>query len=181
MLFSVPIDPGSVYYQHVMNTLTGAWCRWTDLLANCWCYYNGSLYFGSSNGKVNKLDPSLYTDGGAAIESHLQTAWIQAPMNMSFVGIREYYRTNADVVHSNEFATDFANFDSHEYPIPISSSGLEWGFDWGSPWGGNYQVYHEWNVIRAFGKYVSMDKKLSTKQDVKYLGSTWLAEASEAL
>ena len=55
ILFNVPESSGT-YKQHVINTLTGAACRFTDMDANCWGIYNGDLYFGSSGGIVYKAE-----------------------------------------------------------------------------------------------------------------------------
>ena len=32
-----------------MNTITGAWCKFTDWEANCWALYQDELYFGGNN------------------------------------------------------------------------------------------------------------------------------------
>lgn len=42
--------------QYVMNTLTGAWCKFTGQNAVCWVNYNDELYFGGLAGDVYKAD-----------------------------------------------------------------------------------------------------------------------------
>jgi hypothetical protein len=50
LLINVPTGGGE-YYQYVMNTITGAWCRFTGLNASCWAYWDDQLWsvMGSSD------------------------------------------------------------------------------------------------------------------------------------
>src|SRR5262249_39569 len=54
VLLNVPISEGSIQYQFVMNTLTGAWCRFTGQNANCWEVWKDNLYYGTNDGVVRK-------------------------------------------------------------------------------------------------------------------------------
>ena len=45
-LFNVPTVEGEQAEQHVVNVLTGAWCRFTGMNAVCWEVFNDDLYFG---------------------------------------------------------------------------------------------------------------------------------------
>lgn len=56
VVLNVPISEGAVQYQFVMNTLTGAWCRFTGQNGNCWVTFKDDLYFGGNDGVVNKAD-----------------------------------------------------------------------------------------------------------------------------
>lgn len=53
LLMNVPVAENSSQVQFVMNTLTGAWCRFTGWNANCFEIYNESLFFGSNTGNIN--------------------------------------------------------------------------------------------------------------------------------
>lgn len=53
LLFNIPIGESSGQHQYVVNTTTGAWCRFTGWDAICWCVANDVLYYGT-NGKVVK-------------------------------------------------------------------------------------------------------------------------------
>ena len=57
-LLNVPVSPGATQHQFVMNTLTGAWCRFTGMNANCWAVFNDNLYFGGNDGFVFQADTS---------------------------------------------------------------------------------------------------------------------------
>ncbi len=51
-VLNVPLTENSQQVQFVMNTITGAWCRFTGWNANCFEIYNDNLYFGSNDGSV---------------------------------------------------------------------------------------------------------------------------------
>jgi len=55
-ILNVPIQEGDTQQQYVMNTLTGAWCKFTGMNANCWAVYLDNLYFGGNAGFVYQAD-----------------------------------------------------------------------------------------------------------------------------
>ena len=64
--------------QFVMNTITGAWCRFLNIDAQCWELFNDRLYFGSTDGKVYKWDVGSgdYSgDEDLGINARVQTAF----------------------------------------------------------------------------------------------------------
>ena len=71
-LFNVPTS-GTKFDQHVVNTTTGAWCKFTGWNARCFGLYNDRLYFGH-NGTVYLADTGT-ADGSAAISGDGQGAW----------------------------------------------------------------------------------------------------------
>jgi hypothetical protein len=73
-LLNIPITEGSIQHQYVMNTLTGAWCRFKGMNANCWEVFRDEIYFGGNAGVVYKADNGGY-DNTAAIDAVGQTAY----------------------------------------------------------------------------------------------------------
>lgn len=55
-ILNVPIQEGDTQHQYVMNTLTGAWCQFTGMNANCWAVFKDNLYFGGNTGYVLQAD-----------------------------------------------------------------------------------------------------------------------------
>lgn len=55
-VLNVPIQEGQSQQQYVMNTITGAWCKFTGLNANCWAVFRDNLYFGGNDGLVYQAD-----------------------------------------------------------------------------------------------------------------------------
>lgn len=72
-LFNVPVTT-TQYQQYVMNIITGAWCRFTNMNGSCWGLLNENIYFGGTDGKVYRAD-SGRTDNGGPIYGELKTAW----------------------------------------------------------------------------------------------------------
>jgi len=73
-ILNVPLSEGETQQQYVMNTLTGAWCRYTGMNANCWAVFNDDLYYGGNDGRVYVADTSgLDTD--TPIDAIGQTAY----------------------------------------------------------------------------------------------------------
>lgn len=74
VLLNVPIQEGQTQHQYVMNTLTGAWCRFTNQNANCWAVFRDNLYFGSNEGTVNQAD-TTGLDLSTPVDAIGQTAY----------------------------------------------------------------------------------------------------------
>lgn len=53
LVMNVPQQELTVQRQFVMNSLTGAWCEFSQWEANCFETFNDSLYFGDNDGNVN--------------------------------------------------------------------------------------------------------------------------------
>lgn len=64
-IVNVPQTDGTV--QFVMNTTTGAWCRFTNIPAFCWETWNDGLYWGGARGTVLKAETGSL-DNAAAID-----------------------------------------------------------------------------------------------------------------
>jgi hypothetical protein len=73
-LLNVPIQESTTQHQYVMNTLTGAWCRFKGQNANCWAVFRDELYFGGNDGKVNVADTGSI-DLGTPVDAIGQTAY----------------------------------------------------------------------------------------------------------
>ena len=73
-LLNVPVQEGGSQQQYVMNTLTGAWCRFKNMPANCWAVYNDNLYFGGNDGIVYQADTGAL-DVDEPVDAVGQTAY----------------------------------------------------------------------------------------------------------
>lgn len=74
-IINVPISEGGQQQQYVMNTINGAWARFTGQNANCWCVFQDRLYFGGNDGVVHLADEA------AGDENQTMTADIQGAYN----------------------------------------------------------------------------------------------------
>ncbi|NTJ63538.1 hypothetical protein G6M50_38080 [Agrobacterium rhizogenes] len=61
-------------YQYVMNTETGAWCRFVGLASTCWGTWQDRLFFGTASGNVVEAEVGS-TDSGNPIDCLAVGAW----------------------------------------------------------------------------------------------------------
>ncbi|NZD60094.1 hypothetical protein HX900_03035 [Rhizobium sp. WYCCWR 11290] len=61
-------------YQYVMNTETGAWCRFVGMPASCWATWQDRLFFGAGDGTVYEAEVGA-NDNGVAIDALMVGAW----------------------------------------------------------------------------------------------------------
>lgn len=73
-ILNVPVQEGVEQEQYVMNTIHGAWCRFTGMNANVWETLDDRLYFGGNNGVVYEADRGG-TDVGSVLRADMMTAF----------------------------------------------------------------------------------------------------------
>lgn len=66
-ILNVPLAENGLQHQFVMNTITGAWCRFTGQNASCWASYQDKLFFGGSDGTVYQADAADVDHSGSLI------------------------------------------------------------------------------------------------------------------
>ncbi|WP_425327229.1 hypothetical protein [Rhizobium grahamii] len=71
-IVNLPNDLGA--YQYVMNTETGAWCRFVGFMASCWGTWEERLFFGANDGTVYEAEVGA-SDSGTAIDALMVGAW----------------------------------------------------------------------------------------------------------
>ena len=107
LLINVPVS-STEYQQHVMNTATGAWCRFKSQNAICWSLLSGSLYFGSTDGKIYKADSGT-SDNGSDITGDVYQAWnyFGTPNLKRFTGINFQFESLFTVSFSYYLNKDY--------------------------------------------------------------------------
>ena len=68
LILNVPLSAGANQQQYVMNTLTGAWCRFQGWQANCFELYNDELYFGGISYVAKAWSTTTDNGGGIFID-----------------------------------------------------------------------------------------------------------------
>lgn len=120
-LLNVPIQEGNTQHQYVMNTLSGAWCRFTGWNANCFAVFRNNLYFGSNDGLVNLADTSS-ADFDQPIDAIGQTAYNYFKSRgvlKDFKLIQPLLTTDSDVAPAIGLSTDFK--DNAVLAVPASA------------------------------------------------------------
>lgn len=173
LLVNIPITESLTSYQYVVNTITGAWCRFTGQNALCWSLFDSLPYFGTSNGKVMQADygtsdgssGGVVTTNGAAIVGDLKTAFDYfgaSGQQKQFQMVRPLLQSNGPITVTLDFQLDFA--DNAIDSTVSSGTGTPWGSPWGSPWSDAMQVSSDWYSVDAgFGYAAALRLGVATK------------------
>ena len=176
LAINVPVSSSSIY-QHVMNLNTGAWCRFTDQDATCWCLFGDDLYFGTATGLVYQADDG-FSDDGAAINTDAQTAWnYYGDRNhlKKFNAIRPIFVTDGDPGAQYGTGVDFETIvPTAALAVPSTAGSYVWddaSSIWDvATWGGSYRPARGWQTTAGgIGYCASLRVRTSnTVKDVRF-------------
>lgn len=152
-LFNVPIAEGTKSHQYVVNTLTGSWCRFTGMNANCWAVHNDNLYFGGSE-KVYLADTGT-SDSGAVIEGDIRPAFNYFSPRATlkhFKMFRPVISSTGSPLVNYVLDTDFSE-RTPTSELTLGGGGAQWDtFYWDTtPWGGSPIPVGNWYSITGIG------------------------------
>ncbi len=163
-LFNVPKATNSSAVQFVINTNTGAWCRFTGLNANTWGLFEEDLYFGANDGKVYKADTGA-GDSGANIVGDVQQAFSDFGLdfNKQFLAVRPAIASDGVVMPSIAINTDFQNIAATGTPLQTTPNGVLWDTVlWDtSYWGADELVAVDWLGVEGIGIYAALRKRVA--------------------
>ena len=186
LLVNIPVSD-TESYQYVMNTISGAWSRWTNIPAYCWYFANENLYFGTA-GKVCKAWDTQSDDGATIITDLLPAfstfgfgnrikRWTMASVSMG---------SNGNFAYTSLLNVDFDFLSASDAPnasIDVASANWDvdawdvgvWGTDTISP-------YKRWNLASGLGYYGSYRIKTSSAiTDIRYYSTTYVFEPGSVL
>ena len=106
LLVNVPVATNTTYHQYIVNTITGAACKFTGMNASTWGMYNNNLYFGG-NGAVYLADNG-FNDNGNNIDCDVQAAYnnLGSPQEKTVNGYRNTIRLDGSAA-----VNSIVNFD----------------------------------------------------------------------
>lgn len=165
LCINVPMS-STQYVQLIMNTTTGAWCRFTGMNAYCWGLLGDDLYFGSTNGVVYKADTG-YQDNAGVITGDIRQAWnyLDGTSRQKFITFaRPIIATDGAPSVLFNFNVDFKETDPTGTITSSAPENSLWGtatWDAGV-WGGNQTLITNWNNPQAIGYAVAPRIKVTT-------------------
>jgi len=176
-LFNVPIS-ATQSVQLVMNTITGAWCRFTGQNAFSWSMLGNEIYFGGSTG-VFRADVGG-SDNGADIASDMKTAFQYFKDRgglKRFLQLRPVFLSNGLPSPRITLDVDFGNKE------PTGSTSFTvFGALWDSAvwdigvWGADQeQVTQQWLGVHALGRCAAVRMKMASS------GATMAVSAFDVL
>lgn len=173
-LFNVPTAENSTAIQYVMNTSTGAWCRFEGWNANCFEVFNDDLYFGG-NGVVYKAWDGL-NDNTSNINYEMKTAFDYLDSRSSlkrYTMLRPLLATDASISPSIELCVDFEDKIPTSTATFTSNSGSEWDTtDWDvGDWAGDPAINKQWYSAQGVGYCASTKIRGGVKDIQVYLNA----------
>ena len=167
VILNVPVQAGVVQHQYVMNTLTGAWCRFTGQNANCWAVFRDHIYFGGNAGVVYKADTGS-VDGSAAIDAMGQTAfnYIRSRgRTKQYKLLQPMITTDSDMRPSLGVSTDFR--DNASLGTPVAATTVSALYDTAIYDVDVYAVEErnvaDWTAVSGIGQAVSVHFRSQTQ------------------
>lgn len=168
-ILNVPEAEGVRQVQFVMNTLTGAWCRFLGMNANCWEVYEDDVYFGGNDGIVYKADTGGQAANGEPLVADCQTAFNylgQRGRKKQAKLCRPVITTDGSVNPSLAL-----NFDFKDDAVPEAASSIGralslWGVAlWGvDVWPQTIQTTAEWQAVSGSGHCVSIRMTVTVEE-----------------
>lgn len=165
-IMNIPTEESSSSMQFVMNTITGAWCRFTNINANVWETSNDIAYFGGNDGTVYQWDIGS-ADGDGNVTATVQTAFNyfgSRGIQKKFNTIRPIITTDGSVTPGVGINVDYGQTASVSIPSTVASTGAQWdsGIWDTSTWGTEGNTSANITTISGIGTCASVITTLST-------------------
>ena len=167
LILNVPLAEATTAEQYVMNTLTGAWCKFNSMNANCWVVFNDRLFFGGNDGSVYEADvgaadvatpitavgqcayQAFRSPGNIKRFTMMQPLVTSSGQNRPSLGISvDFVETSEMSSASVEGASTIATWDS-----------ASWDVD---DWAGTLSQINDWVSIPAIGRFASVKFQAQT-------------------
>ena len=172
--------------QYVMNTISGAWSRFTNLNATTWTFINENMYFGVGGNVYQFWDG--HNDNGVPIVSDLLPAFSSFGSSVQTKRItmtRLSMGADNPFSYNNRISLDFDQVSQPNYPGAYAGSDAG---DWDTAlwdvdtWGGDITPFTRWQLGQGMGHYATMRLKTSSSQaDVRFYSIDYLWEAGGVL
>lgn len=156
LFFNVPTAENETSYQFVMNTITGAWCRYQGWNANVFETVQDSLYFGGNDGTIYQGEYGA-DDSGAAITGTMIPAFAyfgERVRRKRFTQIRPTIIGTASVNVLLDLVTDLNVPAAVKSPPTSVASGLpRWDVTaWDTtPWSPSNYAISQWQGVSGDG------------------------------
>lgn len=168
--------------QFVMNTITGAWSRFTGWNALCWEKFNDRMYFGTTTKVCLAFDGT--SDGGVNIQADAMQAFSNFGANTSlkrFVLCRPIlYSDSPSVGVSIGVGIDYDLDPVVNTPSfsPVGTTGI-WDISlWdAATWGGSLTIRKDWQNTQGVGYTAALRiKTASNVGQVQWASVDWVWE-----
>lgn len=193
LIINVPVTSGITQRQYVMNTITGAWCRFTGWNANCFAVMRDTLYFGgnliagaANTGYVAKADVG-FSDNGTYIFGEAKTAfqYFGAPgLLKRWTMVRPTFLTSGNFTPALRMDIDFEDITPTE--TGTFSGNLFHLWDtvlWDTvPWGSPSTIKADWQGVSGVGRAAALHMRAVNNQSaVQWMAVDYVFERGAIL
>lgn len=180
LILNVPVNTGSGQHQYVMNTITGAWCRFTGWAANCFEIFSDEPYFGGNGVVCRAWDE--FDDNGADITGNVKTAFnyfSNKGQLKHFKLARPIFGTNGtpavyiglNIDYEDVEPSASLTFSPPSYAVWDSSV-----WDTGV-WGGGLSPSKSWQGLRALGYSAAIRMRIQAQSiEVRWYSTDFVFE-----
>lgn len=175
LVINVPTVEGQSAKQFVMNTISGAWCEFSNHHATCWAAYGNDIYFGADGGAIYQADVGS-ADLDTPITAVGQAAYtvLSGPNIKRFSMIRPLCTVSGTNRPSVGISTDFVETSAMS-TLPSSGAGSMSTWDssqWDSAlWSTVGREVNDWANATAIGTFASV--RFTAQTGVEVGGSGW--------
>lgn len=185
LIVNVPIAEDGEHQQYVMNTITKAWCRFTEWDAEDFAVFNGELYFTTGTTVVKAWVGNA--DGESNIEAYGKTAfWYpKGKSSNQFTMFRPVLAVNGNLSFLTDIDVDFQDSEISGTATYSVTTGAQWDVsNWDeSYWAAGLEVVEDWTSPDANTGYCAAGKiKIATNSlTVQWMASDYMYQRGGAL
>lgn len=160
LILNVPQEENVNQVQFVMNSMTGAWCKFTGWNANCFEICNDSLFFGDNDGNVN-LAYAGALDLVTPIQATVKCAFnaFEDPGRNKYMSMaRPMLVADGTIIPSLGVDAEFGDTAVTAPVIIISPTGAIWDVSlWDSGlWASSAITVTNWLTVGAIGTFLAV-------------------------
>lgn len=170
-ILNVPVQENTMQQQYVMNTITGAWCRFTGINANTWeVDASDNIFFGGNDGTVYQWNVGS-SDNGTDITCTVETAYNafgNAAQRKRYTMLQPLITTTGTPIPAVGINVDFVDNPTLSVQQPVPPNFALWDHViWDRfSWPNTTQITNNWISVFGTGHYVSVVTVVATSQNV---------------
>ena len=170
LILNVPVQEGQSQEQYAMNTITGSWCRFTDVEANCWVIYDDRAYFGG-NGFVGR-----FWDGYEDLGDNISAECLQAFSYFKERGRLKHFKEARPILSSNGTPSILAVLEV-DFQTQSTTGALIFSPTTYGVWGADLTILRNWQTLANIGTSAAVHFYVAQKGiETRWLATDFLFE-----
>lgn len=172
LIINVPSSELNLSHQYVMNTISGAWCKFTNWNGFCWEVFDDNLYFGGDS--VVAVADVGQSDDDADIQTDVQQAYSYFGSRgqiKRFTMVRPIFLAEGDITPSLVLNTDYKDKIPNGSPAFTAGGNALWDVsEWNTTdWAAGDNIIKKWQAVSGVGYSGGLRIKTSTQN----IGCRW--------